>query len=273
MSDELTPPVAELAQASPTAARIGLGITGPSIPTREHLRFQLDHALARDAVHAQMDVDGLLEGLRQRQLDSLVLRSSAADGTENDRRIYLRRPDLGRRLHPASEQVLRDAVAGAPTKPDIVLILADGLSALAVNRHALALVDALLPLFHPDQLSIGPVCLVQQGRVAIGDAIGGLLDARLSLVLIGERPGLSAADSLGAYLTWNPRPGRTDAERNCVSNIRLEGLSYFEAARKIAFYVHESRRIQATGVLLKEGALPALQAPSKDSDALGTRPA
>jgi len=141
-------------------------------------------------------------------------------------------------------------------KPDVVIVIADGLSALAVDRHALLLLDALFDrtrsLLSLDQWNIGPVCVVSQGRVAIGDEIGDLLNAKLSIVLIGERPGLSASDSLGVYITWNPRPGRTDAERNCISNIRHEGLSYADAAQRIAFYMDGAKQLQATGIALKE---------------------
>ena len=238
-------------------ARTSLGLTGPSIPTREQLRFQLDHALARDAVHAEMDVTGLLQGLRERGMGSLVLRSAASgESGASRRRVYLRRPDLGRTLHGESQQSLREFDRGPLPEPDIVFVIADGLSALAVERHALPLLDAVLPLLAAQGLAVGPVCLVQQGRVAVGDAIGSLLRAKLVIVLIGERPGLSAPDSLGVYLTWAPRAGRTDAERNCISNVRLEGLSYAEAAGRIAFYVKESRRLQVTGVALKDPALP-----------------
>jgi ethanolamine ammonia-lyase small subunit len=240
-------------------ARISLGLTGPSIPTREQLRFQLDHALARDAVHAQMDVTGLLQGLRERQLKGFVVRSAAvAESGAISRRIYLRRPDLGRTLHAESQEALRGFDRGATPEPDIVFVIADGLSALAVERHALPLVDAVMPLLTVQELNIGPVCLAQQGRVAIGDEIGALLHAKLVIMLIGERPGLSASDSMGVYMTWAPRSGRTDAERNCISNVRLEGLSYANAAHRIAYYVRESRRLQTTGVALKDPALPGL---------------
>jgi ethanolamine ammonia-lyase small subunit len=132
-------------------------------------------------------------------------------------------------------------------------VIADGLSALAVDRHALLLLDALIDRILPlDQWNVGPVCVVSQGRVAIGDEIGDLLNAKISIMLIGERPGLSASDSLGVYITWNPRPGRTDAERNCISNIRHEGLSYTDAAQRIAFYMDGAKQLHATGIALKE---------------------
>jgi ethanolamine ammonia-lyase small subunit len=244
-----------------TSARVSLGQAGPAIPTREQLRFQLDHALARDAVHAQLDVTAMLQGLEQRKMECLALRSAVASEPGGDRQLYLRRPDLGRTLHPDSRETLLQSAAGAVKDPDAVFVIADGLSALAVERHALPLLDAFLDItkrFPPaEQWSIGPVCVVSQGRVAIADEIGELLHARLSIMLIGERPGLSAPDSLGVYITWNPRPGRTDAERNCISNIRHEGLSYADAAQRIAFYMNEAKLLQATGVALKENCSPS----------------
>lgn len=243
-----------------TTARVSLGQAGPAIPTREQLRFQLDHALARDAVHAQLDVTAMLRGIQQRKMECLALRSAIAATPGDDRRFYLRRPDLGRTLHPDSREILLRSAAGAAKNPEAVFVIADGLSALAVERHALPLLDALLDitphLLPLDELDIGPVCVVSQGRVAIGDEIGDLLRARLSIVLIGERPGLSAPDSLGVYITWNPRPGRTDAERNCISNIRHQGLSYADAAQRIVFYRNAAKRLQATGVTLKENFVP-----------------
>jgi ethanolamine ammonia-lyase small subunit len=222
-----------------TSARVGLNRAGRGLATREVLDFQLAHAQARDAVHATLEVQYLLNGLRERGLSGRVLKSAAAD-----RSSYLRQPDMGRTLSPESspEHVT------APC--DVVFVIADGLSALAVSRHALPLLDEVLPQLN-QQLSVGPVCIVEQGRVAIGDAIGSALQAKVSVVLIGERPGLSSPDSLGAYITWGPRPGRTDAERNCISNIRPEGLEYAAAARMLAFYLHEALRQKLTGIKLK----------------------
>jgi ethanolamine ammonia-lyase small subunit len=239
-----------------TSARVSLGQSGPAIPTREQLRFQLDHAVARDAVHAQLDVTAMLQGLEQRKMECLALRSVVAAEAGDDRQLYLRRPDLGRTLHPDSRETLLQSATSAVKNPDAVFVIADGLSALAIERHALPLLDALLDttkrFYFPESWSIGPVCVVSQGRVAIADEIGDLLHAKLSIVLIGERPGLSASDSLGVYFTWNPRPGKTDAERNCISNIRHEGLSYADAAQRIAFYMDGAKRLQATGIALKE---------------------
>jgi len=209
-----------------TPARVAQGRTGCSLPTREWLDFQLAHAKARDAVHTALDARMLAL-----ELGAITLHSAAPD-----RATYLRRPDLGRRLCRES----RDVLAG--TRADTVYVVADGLSALAVHRHAPELLRRLQP---------APVFIVEQGRVAVGDEIGELLGAVLVLILIGERPGLSSPDSLGAYLTWNPRIGRTDAERNCVSNIRTEGLSYDAAANQIQLLMAESRQRKLSGVRLK----------------------
>jgi ethanolamine ammonia-lyase small subunit len=227
-----------------TPARVGLGITGVSLPTRSLLEFQMDQAFARDAVQDELATVSLLHdvavlrngsNLEWSSEETLVLHSAA-----RDRQVYLRRPDLGRRL-------AESAIAAAPC--DLAIVLADGLSALAVNRHALPLLTELLPLL-ASSTRPGPICLVEQGRVAIGDEIGERLGARMLLMLIGERPGLTAPDSLGAYLTWEPRVGRTDAERNCVSNIRPEGLSYAVAARKIYECMAAAKRLRLTGVAL-----------------------
>jgi len=222
-----------------TSARVGLNRAGCGLATHEVLDFQLAHGQARDAVHAALDVPSLLGGVRERGLSGYVLRSAAAD-----RAAYLRHPNLGRTLNPDSAAKL----AAAPC--DVVFVVADGLSALAVARHALSLLDEVLPLLN-NQWSVGPICIVEQGRVAIGDTIGATLQAKVSVVLIGERPGLSSPDSLGAYITWEPRQGRTDAERNCISNIRPEGLGYAAAARMLAFYLREALRQKLTGIKLK----------------------
>lgn len=226
-----------------TAARIALGRAGHSLPTRELLAFQLAHARARDAVHRDLDPAGTSlsahESFRvfKHARTPWVLHSAARDRTE-----YLRRPDLGRKLD-------KDSAARLVRGPwDAVIILADGLSATAVDRHAHLVIDALLPLL--DGWRIAPLCVALQARVAIADEIGEKLGASLSLILIGERPGLSSPDSLGAYLTWSPRVGRTDAERNCVSNIRPEGLHPALAARRIATLMQASRDRQLTGVEL-----------------------
>lgn len=231
-----------------TPARVGLGRTGVSQQTRDLLGFQLAHAQARDAVHAHMGTEALAASVGRINGDPVVQLHSAA----GDRMTYLKRPDLGRRLDDASRASLGEAIKELSGAIELALIVADGLSALAVERHVPELLKQLLPLLRDWQ--IGPICVVEQGRVAIGDEIGELLGAQLSLVLIGERPGLSSPDSLGAYLTWLPRKGRTDAERNCISNIRIEGLSYGEATNQLVIQLSEARRRQLTGVVQKEAS-------------------
>jgi ethanolamine ammonia-lyase small subunit len=233
-----------------TPARVGLGRTGVSQVTRDLLDFQRAHAQARDAVHARLEAGALAKALGQFTHGEVLRLHSAAP----DRATYLQRPDLGRRLDDASREILngRAAAAGnnAFRSPLLALIVADGLSALAVERHAVQLVERLLPQL--DGWSLAPLCVVEQGRVAIGDEIGAALGATIAVVLIGERPGLSSPDSLGAYITWDPRPGRTDAERSCISNIRAEGLQPAEAAAQLAFTLSEARRLQLTGVALND---------------------
>jgi ethanolamine ammonia-lyase small subunit len=226
-----------------TPARIGLARAGASIATPAHLAFQLAHASARDAVHEALDPAPLLAGLEERGLEALRLHSAATD-----RPTYLARPDFGRRLDDASRAALATRRRGC----DLAFVMADGLSARAVASHAVPLVDASLPLLRQDGWRIGPVAVVEQGRVAIGDEIGGMLGAGLVCVLIGERPGLTSPDSLGAYLTWQPEVGRTDAERNCLSNIRPEGMSYAEAARRLIYLCTQARLRRCTGVALKD---------------------
>lgn len=247
MSDDLLPVSAGLAARlrAMTTARVGLGRTGVSQETRDLLDFQRCHAQARDAVHSRLEAAALAANLAEITGGEVLRLHSAA----RDRATYLQRPDLGRRLDEAGRELLTGRGDGAP---DLALIVADGLSALAVERHAAALVCELLPRLEGWRLA--PLCVVEQGRVAIGDEIGQALGAKLSVVLIGERPGLSSPDSLGAYVTWQPRVGRTDAERNCVSNIRAEGLSYAQAAVQLGYYLAEARRRQLTGVGLKEAA-------------------
>lgn len=227
-----------------TDARIALGRSGSSLPTRPWLDFQLAHAQARDAVHLPLDRNALKSQLARRFDAVLSLHSAAAD-----RQTYLRRPDLGRRLDASSIELL-DAWAGGAC--DLAFVCADGLSAKALQENALPFIDAFLPAARQAGFSVGPACLVLQGRVAIGDPIGERLGARLVLVLIGERPGLSSPDSLGLYLTYAPRTGRNDAERNCISNIRPAGQAPEEAAQRALFLVRESLRRQLSGVSLKD---------------------
>lgn len=230
-----------------TTARIGLGRVGVSLPTARHLDFQLAHARARDAVHAALDGDGIAAALARTGHEVLRLRSMAPD-----RPTYLRRPDLGRQLDPAARQML------LPEHCDLAFVIADGLSAAAVNTQAAAVVAEVLAAL-PNRGRVGQVSLVEQGRVAVGDEIGALLGAAMVVVLIGERPGLSAADSMGAYITYAPAVGTPDARRNCVSNIRPQGLGLAEAGATIANVIAAARRHQLTGVALatRMNALPA----------------
>jgi ethanolamine ammonia-lyase small subunit len=227
-----------------TPARVGLGRAGASLPTDALLAFTLDHARARDAVHAKFDADAVVRGLDALGLETLPLASRAVDRAD-----YLRRPDWGRQLAPAS----RDMLAARDGQTcDVAIVVGDGLSPLAVNRHAVELVGALLPRLAGAGLSVGPVVVAAGARVALGDEIGALLRAGMLVMLIGERPGLSAPDSLGAYLTFAPKPGLTDADRNCVSNIRSAGLGYDEAAFKIVWLVREGLARGVSGVALKD---------------------
>ena len=243
---ELPPELAARLRAL-TDARVGLRRTGISVATSELLDFQLAHARARDAVHASLQLSSLLTSLRElpnRPKSEVVLLHSAAI----DRQTYLQRPDLGRKLNDPSLKQLREHHAPY----DLALVIVDGLSALAVERHAVPLLSELLPAL-PPQLQIAPICLIEQGRVAIGDEVAHALAADLVVVFIGERPGLSSPDSLGAYITWKPHPGHTtDAARNCISNIRAEGLSYTQAAARLLFYIQQARTRQLTGVALKD---------------------
>lgn len=232
-----------------TPARVGLARTGASLETADLLDFQRCHAQARDAVHARLDSATLAAEIGNSfRPEVLRLHSEARTRAE-----YLQRPDLGRKLNEASRMLLAEQPAD---EVDLALVIGDGLSALAVERHAAPLLAQLLPRLA--DLRLAPICVVEQARVAIGDEIGAALNATMSIILIGERPGLSSPDSLGAYITWQPRPGRTDAERNCVSNIRAEGLSYAQAAVQLSYYLSEARRLQLTGVALKEATAPSL---------------
>ncbi|KLD71265.1 ethanolamine ammonia-lyase subunit EutC [Xanthomonas pisi] len=243
---------AQLRQLTP--ARIALGRVGTSLPTAAHLDFQLAHAQARDAVHLAFDPAPLQAALEQRGRRSILLHSAAVD-----RHTYLQRPDLGRRLADDAATHLRGLTAVHGGGHDVAVVVADGLSALAVHRHAANMLEQIDALAVQQDWSLAPVVLVAQGRVAIGDEVGELLDARAVIVLIGERPGLSSPDSLGLYLTYTPRVGLTDAARNCISNIRAEGLSYADATHKLAFLLRESFRRKLSGVQLKDEAeQPAL---------------
>lgn len=227
-----------------TQARIALGRSGVSVPTSAQLAFQLAHASARDAVHLALDTRSLAQALSADGLPAVALASACPD-----RHTYLQRPDLGRRLDPAARQTLA-GLAAAPA--DLALVVADGLSALAIEQHARPFIAALRACLAQEVWSLAPVAVVSQGRVAIGDEIGQLLQARAVVVLIGERPGLSSPDSMGLYLTWAPRLGLTDASRNCISNVRPAGLGYAEAACKLHYLLSEARARGLSGVELKD---------------------
>jgi ethanolamine ammonia-lyase small subunit len=231
-----------------TPARVGLGRAGASLPTGALLAFTLDHARARDAVHAAFDAPHLAAGLA-----GLGLRVGEVSSQAQNRRDYLRRPDLGRMLDADSRHALENGSAS-----EIVIVIGDGLSPAAVNVHAVELVRHLAPRLTEAGISLGHVVVASGARVALGDEIGAVLGAQMVVMLIGERPGLSAPDSLGAYLTFAPRIGLTDEKRNCVSNIHGAGLSYDEAAFKIAWLVREGIARQVTGVALKDESGTAL---------------
>ncbi|GAB3856980.1 ethanolamine ammonia-lyase subunit EutC [Hymenobacter terrigena] len=227
-----------------TAARIALGRTGTSVPLQEALAFRLAHAHARDAVYSALDTEALLTELPELKLPIYPVHSLAASREE-----YLQRPDRGRVLDKESREQLAELANG---DCDLAIVLADGLSATASNTHALPLLHLLVPELQQLGFRLGPLVLAEQARVALGDEIGQLLRARLVLVLIGERPGLSSPDSLGAYFTYAPRPGLTDEARNCVSNIRPAGLAYPAAAARLLHLLSEARRRQLSGVGLKD---------------------
>lgn len=232
-----------------TQARIALGRVGGSVPTQPHLEFQLAHARARDAVHHPLDVDKLKLQLTKRNYKVLALHSAA-----ENRQTYLQRPDLGRRLAPDSRKLLETWSDSSPGGYDLAIVVADGLSAFAIEENAVSFLEVLNAKLNTEKLRVAPLAIVEQGRVAIGDEVGEALHAEIVIVLIGERPGLSSPDSMGIYLTYRPRAGRTDAERNCISNIRREGLSYEVAAHKLHYLIREARSLRLSGVGLKDEA-------------------
>lgn len=237
-----------------TDARIALGRAGHSLPTQAHLGFQLAHAQARDAVHLPFGAQEIADTLHKLGLQTLGLHSAATDRT-----TYLQRPDLGRRLSAASLEALQriasEALAAKRTAPDIAFVIADGLSALAVQKHAAPLLCATLARLQADTAhpwSVAPIALVEQGRVAVGDEVGEHLRARMVVVLIGERPGLSSPDSMGLYISWAPKVGLHDAQRNCISNVRPAGLPVEAAADKLVFLMQQARALELTGIRLKD---------------------
>lgn len=250
-----------------TEARIALGRAGVSLPTQAHLAFQLAHAQARDAVLVALDAPLLLQQLSAvlpvQSAAGLILHSAAVD-----RSTYLQRPDLGRQLDAASQQAVKNLRSAAQTQTesdarpyDIAFVLVDGLSAQAIAHNAVPFLAVLQKRLASENWSVAPLCIVQQGRVAIGDEVAQRLGAKSVVVLIGERPGLSSPDSMGLYLTWMPRVGLTDASRNCISNVRPAGLRYEEAAYKLHYLLSQAHQRQLTGVALKDETLA-------DTDAL-----
>ena len=233
-----------------TPARVGLGRSGASLPTEALLEFTLDHARARDAVHAVFDVSAVMQGL-----GDLGLPASEVTSRVHDHKEYLRRPDLGRMLDPASQKLLESRASGSC---QLAVVIGDGLSPAAVNAHAIEVISHLVPRLAADGIEIGHAVVASGARVALGDEIGVILRARMIVMLIGERPGLSASDSLGAYLTFEPQIGLTDEKRNCVSNIHRAGLGYDEAAVRVAWLVREAFARGLSGVALKdESGAPA----------------
>ncbi len=228
-----------------TPARIALGRAGMSLPTQAHLEFQLAHALARDAVHIPLDFAVLAQSLQPLGFPTLTLQTQA-----ENQRMYLQRPDLGRLLSLSATESLKNNMIGTT---DVAIVVADGLSSKAIAQHAVSFLDLLLIELKKQNYSLSPLCLVKHGRVAIGDAIAEQFAARLCIVLIGERPGLSSPDSMGIYFTFHAKSGiSTDAERNCISNIHHNGLSYSEALRKLLFLIAEAEKLQLSGVNLKD---------------------
>ncbi len=230
-----------------TSARIALGRAGTSLPTAAQLDFQYAHAQARDAVHTPFDRQALAASLNGQ---ALLLHSGAGD-----RHVYLQRPDLGRRLDGPSAALLDEHRQLNPEGYDLAVVIADGLSSLAVHRHSLPMLQRIDELAAAEGWRQAPVSLVEQGRVAVADEIGERLGARMVVMLIGERPGLSSPDSLGLYFTYAPRAGLNDAARNCISNVRLEGMSYAMAAHKLLYLMREAWRRKLSGVNLKDEAV------------------
>jgi ethanolamine ammonia-lyase small subunit len=227
-----------------TNARIALGRTGVASPLKEVLDFRMCHAHARDAVFSIMRVNEFFEAFQQFQFPVINVRSKAKDRAE-----YLQRPDHGRKLDDISINKLKNE---SSYSADVAIVIADGLSATAINDHAFPVLVKLIPFLKQSLLTIAPVVIAEQARVAIADEIASLLNARLSVILIGERPGLSSPDSMGAYITYQPFPGKTDESRNCISNIRPQGLTYDLAAEKIAKLVRASLQLNISGVMLKD---------------------
>lgn len=231
-----------------TPARIALGRTGTSLPTKPHLEFQLAHARARNAVHHELDIAKLESELAGRSIDTRILHSAAESRSE-----YLQRPDKGRRLDEPSRQALVE-LAGQNEKYDAVFVIGDGLSSFAIEENAIPFLDKILPPLKELGWRLAPMIVVKEARVAVGDEVGELLSAGIVVVLIGERPGLSSPDSMGLYMTFNPKIGLTDEARNCISNVRHDGLSYELSAHKLLYLMTEARKRGLSGVGLKDEA-------------------
>jgi ethanolamine ammonia-lyase small subunit len=245
-----------------TAARIALGRSGVSLPTQPQLAFQLAHAQARDAVQLALDVPQLLQDLESAGL-AIAKSCLVLDSAASDRLSYLQRPDLGRRLSDASRAVLPNRQT-TERRHDISLVMADGLSALAIARNAVPFLTALMPLLVLENWTMAPLTVVKLGRVAVADEVGERLGAKLVVLMAGERPGLSSPDSMGLYATWMPRVGLSDADRNCISNIRPAGLGYEATAYKLLYLLRDMRVREMSGVLLKDetvGDIDTLRAP------------
>ncbi|MFN3616211.1 MAG: ethanolamine ammonia-lyase subunit EutC [Rubrimonas sp.] len=238
-----------------TPARIALGRTGISLPTARALEFQAAHAAARTAVHAPFDAEAMAAALGPGFPGALTVESRAGN-----RAVYLQRPDLGRRLAAISADRLAAAAPDPGSGPDVAVVVCDGLSALAVERNAAPFLAAFLPRVARHGWTLAPLVVAREGRVALGDEAGELLRARLVLLLIGERPGLSAADSLGLYITHGPRVGLTDADRNCISNVRDGGLTHADAAYRAEYLIAEALRRGLSGVALKDDTVAPAEA-------------
>ena len=260
-----TDPWGKLRQYTP--ARIALGHAGTSMPTKPHLEFQLAHAQARDAVHHELGIPALQDALQERGHETLLLHSSA-----ESRPHYLQRPDKGRRLAAESRASLE--ASPRPAEPyDVVFVIGDGLSALAIEENAAKFLDAIMPSLTKEGWRLAPLCIVKEARVAVGDEVGEVLGAKMVVILIGERPGLSSPDSMGIYMTLNPRVGLTDESRNCISNIRPSGLGYDHAAHRLLYLMTEARRRGLSGVNLKDeaAALPTAGPDSADNFLIDSR--
>lgn len=237
-----------------TDARIGLGRAGVSIPTSHSLQFQLAHAQAQDAVHLPLDVETVIEQLENANLYQEIFIPILLHSQAVNRTTYLQRPDLGRRLDKKSIDTLKKVNTLKDENYDLSIVVVDGLSSLAIKENAAIFIQKLVEVLNTDSQdwNLAPITIVQQGRVAIGDEVAEILNSKIAIVLIGERPGLSSPDSMGLYLTYNPKVGLTDEKRNCISNIRIEGLSYEEAIKKTMYLLNESRRLELSGVNLKD---------------------